>query len=179
MTTDEPTFKGEARLSWLLRQAGFLATKGASEEGINAFLQAENRVRCSPPLEPEEIQRVVSRTVDYEKSERGLRAVSIDEFRTAEERRARYALIDDEAITRLPSPRWTIDGILPEKGRSLWHAPPGRGKTFALLAAAFAIAAGDALVRPRRRARPRDLRGCRGRSGDGAARARLEGASRC
>ena len=61
----EPTYTGDQRRSWLHHHATFLATQGASEEAISAFLQAENQVRCDPPLEPADIQRVVSSTVNY------------------------------------------------------------------------------------------------------------------
>ena len=138
----EPTYTGDQRRSWLHHHATFLATQGASEEAISAFLQAENQARCTPPLEAAEIRRVVSETVDYERLERGLRSSSFDRFQSAEERRQRYALIDDEAITRLQSPGWTIDHVLPEKSLSMWHGPPGRGKTFTMLDISLSVGAG-------------------------------------
>ena len=137
---------GQIRLlrppAWLLRQAGSFAVQGAAEESIQAFLEVENRVRCDPPLEPAEIQRAVASAVSYETYERGLRASAFQKFRREEERRQQFTLIDDEEITHLPAPRWTIDGILPEKSLSLWHAPPGRGKTFTMLDISLSIGAG-------------------------------------
>ena len=125
MSPDDPTFTGDARLSWLLHQVGSLARQGAAEESIQAFLEAESQVRCDPPLEPAEIQRAVASAITFETYERGFRGSAFQKFRREEERRQRFTLISDEDIADLPAPEWTIDGVVQEQSVSLWYGSRG------------------------------------------------------
>ncbi len=50
--------------------AGSMRRRGMSEEAIGAALQAENRLRCNPPLSEEEVQRIAHSVSRYAPAER-------------------------------------------------------------------------------------------------------------
>jgi putative DNA primase/helicase len=53
------------RNSYLTSIAGTMQRSGASPEALAAALAAENRVKCSPPLDPAEVQKIVASVTQY------------------------------------------------------------------------------------------------------------------
>lgn len=55
---------------------------------------------------------------------------------------SRYWLLSGSQLAALPSPRWLIKGVLPERGIVALYGPSGSGKSFLVLDAAIAAAEG-------------------------------------
>lgn len=52
------TISDGSRNVWMASAAGTLRRRGFAPESIQAALQSENKIRCRPPLDPEEIDRI-------------------------------------------------------------------------------------------------------------------------
>lgn len=55
------------RNDYLFRMACFLQQKGFSDVAINECIKKENEVKCQPPLEIQEIERIIQSTLKYKK----------------------------------------------------------------------------------------------------------------
>ena len=55
------------RNDYLFRMACFLQQKGFSDVAINECIKKENEVKCQPPLEIKEIERIIQSTLKYKK----------------------------------------------------------------------------------------------------------------
>ena len=66
-----------AETTTLTSFAGTLQRSGASPEALSAALAAENHAKCSPPLDPAEIETIIGSVTKCEKnkSKCGLRVV--------------------------------------------------------------------------------------------------------
>jgi hypothetical protein len=67
---EEPIHEGE-RNTTLFRLAASLRARGLSQAAIEAALQAENQVRCQPPLPNDEVERIAASAAKYPPGERG------------------------------------------------------------------------------------------------------------
>jgi len=119
----------------LTRMAGALRRFGATEEGILAALQAENRLRCRPPLSDREVL-VIARSVaryapDDGRLQHGLVLQEPQSF-----------WYRDLALGELEPVRWSVEGLVPREGITVWGGDSGVGKSWIILSLAQAVAAG-------------------------------------
>jgi len=79
MNLDGCTITGTRRELWLRHCAGGFARQGLASETIARVLLAENEVRCSPPLEAPEVNRI-ARSREYETHKVGHRDAAFKRF---------------------------------------------------------------------------------------------------
>ena len=133
----------------LFRLASSLRSKGLGAGGITAALLAENRERCDPPLDEQEVRRIAGSAGRYE---RGEYAINWDGSREGgapeppQEEKPKpppLKVITAPELQRanLPPIKFLVDGILPE-GTSLLSAASKVGKSWMVLDLGLCIAAG-------------------------------------
>jgi hypothetical protein len=135
---DPLKLQGANRHAWLARQAKILAQGGLSEETIWTALDVEQRLRCDPPIESAELERIIS-GVDFAVSESGVRHATIKTFERQCDRRQQLEPISDQDIENWPAPAWLIDGVLPQEGTGVLYGETGCGKTFVALDMSFSV----------------------------------------
>lgn len=64
-----------ARNSWMASIAGTMRRRGMSRQAIEAALKVENRMRCAPPLEEREVERIAA-SIDRYPASGGVRLAS-------------------------------------------------------------------------------------------------------
>lgn len=131
------------RNTTLTSTAGLMQKWALSDDAILAGVLAENQARCVPPLEEDEVRKLVrSITTRYPKGEPiGGLGVSIETGRpdVAEP----YETFGPAALRKLPPLPFLIDGVIPLHGLGEIVGPPGSGKSFYAVHIAADVASRD------------------------------------
>lgn len=118
------------RNDYLFRMACFLQQKGFSDVAINECIKKENEVKCQPPLEIQEIERIIQSTLKYKKGSVQLR--NEIEYERSFTLTQLYASKDDDEDD-------IVENMI-SVGLTLLGAPQKSGKTF------FGLQLCDAIV---------------------------------
>ena len=118
------------RNDYLFRMACFLQQKGFSDVAINECIKKENEVKCQPPLEIKEIERIIQSTLKYKKGIVQLR--NEIEYERSFTLTQLYASKDDDEDD-------IVENMI-SVGLTLLGAPQKSGKTF------FGLQLCDAIV---------------------------------
>ncbi len=118
------------RNDYLFRMACFLQQKGFSDVAINECIKKENEVKCQPPLEIQEIERIIQSTLKYKKGIVQLR--NEIEYEKSFTLTQLYASKDDDEDD-------IVENMI-SVGLTLLGAPQKSGKTF------FGLQLCDAIV---------------------------------
>ena len=118
------------RNDYLFRMAGFLQQKGFSDVAIKECIKKENEVKCQPPLEIQEIERIIQSTLKYKKGIVQLR--NEIEYEKSFTLTQLYASKDDDEDD-------IVENMI-SVGLTLLGAPQKSGKTF------FGLQLCDAIV---------------------------------
>lgn len=128
----QETIEAGQRNDQLFKLASSMQAKGISDEAIKAALLEENRIKCNPPLEVEEVLAIVNNVrLRYSKGETephrvyNLDMVTMD---TVEEK----------------TPEWLINGFIPKGQITLIAGNGGVGKTTVWCNIVAAISSGKA-----------------------------------
>ena len=131
ITSGSSIGEGE-RNAKMFQLASSLQAKGLSREAITAAVTTENSVKCNPPLDLNEIERIVSSAQKYPNGtspytgKAGNISTDILTLSTVEEK----------------EPEWLIEGYIPRREISILAGDGGTGKTFAWCAIAAAVSSG-------------------------------------
>ena len=134
--------------------AGTMRSRGMSPEAMEAALQKENISRCNPPLDEEEVSRIVASISRYDPSESGdswvHTRVSLDQ-RIADIYADNtsdgisvfsYANFSDLTSNPPPARKWLVDEWLPIGSVTVLSSNAGFGKTLTAQQTATHVAAG-------------------------------------
>lgn len=123
----------------LYKLACSMQARGNSDSAILKAVEAENQERCNPPLDDEEVNRIVTSALTKEK---GTALIDKPKGRPKKETKPLTPMTLSELRgLDLQPPEFLIDGLLP-KGVCLLGAPPKLGKSWMALDMAMQIAKG-------------------------------------
>ena len=117
----------------LTQMGGAMRRQGGDYDSILVALQSINDTRCSPPLEPHEVESVARSVMRYEANPDELRPKPADVFTVheSEDSWTRHSLGSLRAL-KIPKQKWIVPGLIPRMKSSLLLAKPKVGKsTFA------------------------------------------------
>lgn len=120
----------------LYKLACSMQARGNSDQAILAAVKAENDTRCIPPLDDEEVGRIVSSALTKKKGSSPFKMETEKETEPLDSHTFSEIMGMD-----LKPPEFLVDGILP-KGVCLLGAPPKSGKSWMALDLAIQISAG-------------------------------------
>lgn len=159
LTDRAPDGEAGSRDNTAFKVAAKLYDFGVSKTTALELLHEWNERRCSPPLEPEELERIADSAgrnrsnpigVRHPANAEGFEPVEIaprtqgarGEFETGkkDEPLARPYVLKDP--TTIPPREWLIPGILCRRNLSILAGPPGVSKTTLLLTVALALVTG-------------------------------------
>lgn len=144
---DSPIPEGH-RNATLASRAGVMRNRGFSQDAIEAALLRENTVRCTPPLDEDEVVRIAKSVSRYEPgSTRGNSSIvhqqlDFDEplFSIDACRAANYLAAEPPPI------KWLLVNTLPAGVVGILVAPGGTGKSWYLIQMGVSIATGIPLA---------------------------------
>lgn len=125
----------------LYKLACSMQARGNGDDAIMAAVEAENRARCSPPLEDDEIRQIVNSALTKPKGTAPYKGEEPDKEAAPLET---YTFTDIMGMDLRP-PEFLIDGILP-KGVCLLGAPPKSGKSWMALDIAIQVSSGGTFL---------------------------------
>jgi hypothetical protein len=128
----QPIPEGE-RNDALFKLGCSLQGQGRSEGEIAATLLAVNDQRCTPPLPPEEVQRIVRSIAQYQRPQNIGGRVQVQSAR-------------ELASKELSPVRWIVRNLIPE-GLTLLAGGAKIGKSWAVLGMGIAVATGEPVFR--------------------------------
>lgn len=138
-----------ARNATLTSIAGTFRARNLSRDVCLAALRDENERRCVPPLEDEEIQRIVESIYTNYAAGPSEHEIPADEEFEADPAATvvplgKARLIHADDLDKMPDRevRWVVDDLIPAHGLSLLVAKPKVGKSTLARALAVAVAAG-------------------------------------
>lgn len=127
----------------LYKLACSMQARGNGDEAIMAAVEAENRSRCDPPLDDDEVRGVVASALTKPKGTAPYKGdVYDDKSETAPLETYTYR---DLVGMDLHAPEFLVDKILP-KGVCLLGAPPKSGKSWMALDLAIQVASGGVFL---------------------------------
>ena len=127
------------RNSTLYKLACSMQARGNSDEAIEKAVFAENNARCDPPLEEDELRKIISSALTQTKGT----AIIADSHTTSKKSTPplQPKTLDEIEAMDLKPPEFLIDNLIP-KGVCLLGAPPKLGKSWMALEMALQIADG-------------------------------------
>lgn len=118
----------------LFRVAAGLHGKGLSANAIEAALLAENAVRCSPPLDGDEVRRIARSTHRYPEG---------TEWRPSSNGTVGFRFVAARELLAKPKPiRWLIGGLMESGTLAQIFGQSGCGKSFIALDWSASVATG-------------------------------------
>lgn len=108
--------------------AGTMQRRGMSFEAILQALLAENGLRCKPPLDEDEVYRIVSSVARYEPTD----PIETPQTGTPQGTSKNIRLVDLSvaAMEDPPEVEWILPGMIAKGDCSLFVGPPGSGKSW-------------------------------------------------
>ena len=91
MAANDSTIPESGRNNALISMAGVMRRKGMTEAAIAAALQAENQVRCTPPLDEDEVAAIAASIMRYPESDTGELLKSLTDVGNADRFARRYS----------------------------------------------------------------------------------------
>lgn len=122
----------------LYKLACSMQARGNSDEAIMAAVSAENQTRCKPPVDDDEVKRIVTSALTKPK---GTSPFKTEEDEKHETKPLETFTFNDLLGMDLQPPEFLVDGILP-KGVCLLGAPPKSGKSWMALDLAIQVSSG-------------------------------------
>jgi hypothetical protein len=141
-----PIPKGQ-RNDTLFRLGRSMRAKGLSQPAIVAAINAENAARCVPPVDRQELDRIIAQV--FEQPDAGDFGPSQPHEKAEDAAEAGLlALNVEQLLQRATEPReYVIEPILREKDLAMIFSWRGVGKTLLALDLAYAIASGGASLK--------------------------------
>ena len=141
-TDSRHTIPQGRRNSTLASLAGTMQKRGMTKGAIAAALLTDNRERCKPPLEDQEVIRIAESIAKYAPDEPAssfVSSVPISINGTSETNIDLKPISAHQLITEAPETQWQIEGILPTGSAMVVVADAGVGKTWLMHDLAVAI----------------------------------------
>lgn len=127
-----PIQQGE-RNRTLAKIAGTLRREGMGEAEILSVLRQQNHIRCTPPLDDDEVVKIARSISNY--------APASSESSSGANKAYRLFSLTD--LDGLPPQEWLVNEVLPANALCMIFGQPGTGKTFLALDLALSVAAGS------------------------------------